>query len=98
MATGSSYLPNKAILTELNPLPDDKILGLPKLNAFADDKSNVTQNIKVVFFSIENIMGKEEMLVTSIFFFSNNVFQRPFPPVCQKTSLCGNGLKIILIL
>ena len=29
------------------PLPGDKILGLPKLKAFADDKSNVTQNIKV---------------------------------------------------
>ena len=41
-------------------LPDDKILGLPKLEAFADDKSNVTQNIKVVFHRIENIVGKEE--------------------------------------
>ena len=26
-------------------LPDGKLLGLPKLKAFADDKSNVTQNI-----------------------------------------------------
>ena len=32
-----------------NPLPDDKISGLPKLQAFADDKLNVTHNIKVVF-------------------------------------------------
>ena len=30
----------------VNPLPDDKILGLPKLKAFADDKLNVTQNVK----------------------------------------------------
>ena len=29
----------------LNPLPDNTILGLPKLNAFADDKLNITQNI-----------------------------------------------------
>ena len=29
----------------LKALPDDKILGLPKLKAFAEDKSNVTQNI-----------------------------------------------------
>ena len=43
-----------------NPLPDDKNLGLPKLKAFADDKSNVTQNIKVVFHRIEKIVGKEE--------------------------------------
>ena len=26
-----------------NPLPDDKVLGLPKLKAFADNKLNVTQ-------------------------------------------------------
>ena len=29
----------------INPSPDDKILGLPKLKAFAGDKSIVTQNI-----------------------------------------------------
>ena len=40
----------------INPLPDDKILRLLKLKAFADDKSNVTQNIKVVFHRIENIV------------------------------------------
>ena len=44
----------------INPLPDDKILGLPKLKASADDKLNVTQSVKVVFHMIENIMGKEE--------------------------------------
>ena len=44
----------------INPLPDDIILGLSKLKSFADDKLNVTQNIKVVFHRIENIVGKEE--------------------------------------
>ena len=29
----------------MNPLTDDKMLGLSKLKAFADDKSNVAQNI-----------------------------------------------------
>ena len=43
-----------------NPLPDKKFLGLPKLKAFVDDKLNVTQNIKVVFHRIDNIVGKEE--------------------------------------
>ena len=43
-----------------NPLPDNKILGLPKLKAFADDKLNVTQNVKVVFPRIENMVGNEE--------------------------------------
>ena len=44
----------------IKPLPDDNIFGLPKLKAFADDKSNVTQNIKVVFHRLESIVGKEE--------------------------------------
>ena len=34
------------------------------------------------------------MLVTSIFLFSHNVFRRLFPPVRQKSSLCGNGLTV----
>ena len=51
---------NKSLGMSVNTLPDDKILGLPKLKAFADDKLNVTQNIKVVFHRIENIVGKEE--------------------------------------
>ena len=38
----------------INPFPDDKILGLPKLKLFA------TQNVKVIFHRIENIVGKEE--------------------------------------
>ena len=44
----------------INPLPGDKILDWSKLKAFADHKSNVTQNIKVVLYRIENIVGKEE--------------------------------------
>ena len=35
-----------------NPLPVDKILGLPKLKAIADDKLNVTRNVEVVFHRI----------------------------------------------
>ena len=45
---------------QLNFFPDNKILGLPKLKAFADNKLNVTQNIKGVFYRLENIVGKEE--------------------------------------
>ena len=44
----------------LNPLTHDKILGLPKLKAFADDKLNVTQDIKVFFHRMEKIVEKEE--------------------------------------
>ena len=77
----------------LNPLPDDKILCLTKLKAFADDKLNVTQNVKVVFHRIENIEGKKENAGASIFFFSHSVFKRLFSPVRQKSALCGKGLR-----
>ena len=46
--------------TELTLYQTTKYLALSKLKAFADDKLNVTQNIKVVFHRIENIVGKEE--------------------------------------
>ena len=50
-----------AVLIKIfNPVPDNKIFGLPKLKAFADDKLNVTQNVEVVFHWIENIVAKEE--------------------------------------
>ena len=47
-----------------------------------------------VFDSVENIAGKEKMLVTSIFSFSHNVLKRLLSQTRQKVSLCGNGLKL----
>ena len=61
-------------LVEIKHLPDDKILALSKFKAFTDGKFNVTQIIKFMFHRAENIVGKKEMLVASIFFFSHNVF------------------------
>ena len=43
---------------ELTLFPDDKILVLSKLKAFADDRLTVNQNIKFVFHIVENIIGK----------------------------------------
>ena len=54
----------------VNSLPHDKILDWSKLKAFADDNINVTESLKFVLRRLENIVGKEKMLVTSIFFFS----------------------------
>ena len=78
----------------INPLPYDKNLGLFKSKAFADDKLNVIQNIKVVCHRIENIVGKEENAGYQHFFFSHSVFQRLFPPVHQKSSFCGKRLSL----
>ena len=43
-----------------NPLPNNKILDLSELKAFADDKLKVIQMAKLVLDKIENIVGKEE--------------------------------------
>ena len=63
---------------KISPLPDDKILGLPKLKAFAGYKSNFTQNIKVVFHRIENIVGKEENAGYQNFLLFPQCFQKAF--------------------
>ena len=49
-----------ALPRRINPLPDNRLSDCSKLKAFADDKLNVIQNIKVVFRRKENIVGKEE--------------------------------------
>ena len=41
-------------------LSDDKIRALSELTAFADDKSDVNQSIKLVFHRVQNIVGKGE--------------------------------------
>ena len=62
--------------TQFNSLPNNKILDWSKLKAFADDNINMTQKLKYVLERLENIVGKGENAVTSIFFFSHNVFKR----------------------
>ena len=47
-------------MTKFNSLPNDKILDWSNLKAFADDKINVTENLKFVLGRTENIMGKGE--------------------------------------
>ena len=42
----------------LNSLPNNKILDWSKLKAFADDKINVTENLKFVLRNVENIVEK----------------------------------------
>ena len=44
----------------VNSLPNDKILDLSNLEAVADDKINVTQNLKFEFGRVENNVGKGE--------------------------------------
>ena len=64
------------------------------MKAFADDKLNVTQNIKVVFDGIENTVGKEGNAGNQHFLLFPRHFQKALSSVCQKLSLCGNGLTL----
>ena len=76
----------------INPFPHDKILGLTKSKAFADDKLNVTKMVISVFDRVENIVGKGEIACTSNFSFSHNVFKRLLSQTHQKVSSCWNEL------
>ena len=68
----------------LNPLPDDKTFGLPKLKAFADDKLNVTQHVKVDCVRVEDIVGKEESASYQHFLLFLQYFQKAFSSSASK--------------
>ena len=71
-----------------NPLPNDKILDMTKLKAFADDKIDVAQMIVSVFDRVENIVGKGK----------NDGYQHflLFPQCFQKTSFL-RSLKVWIV-
>ena len=65
-----------------NSLPDDKILPLSKLKAFADNKFIVDEMLQFLRDRVENIMGKAE----------NTGFQHfeLFSQCFQKASISGS--------
>ena len=71
-----------------NPLPDDKILDWSKFKALSDDKLNVTKMIILVFDRVENIVGKEKLLVQAISPFPT-MFSKGFFPRGVKRCHCG---------
>ena len=48
------------VKNQFNSLPNNKILDLSKLKAFADNNLNVYQKLKFAFERVENIVGKGE--------------------------------------
>ena len=73
----------------VNCLPNDKISDLSKLKASAEDKTDTTGEHKFVLGRVENIV------VTSIFSFSLNVFERLLSQGHSKSGLCGKGLNCL---
>ena len=57
-------------------LPNNKVLDVSKLNAFADDNLTVDQKLKFALGKVENIVGKGENAGYQHFPFSHNVFKR----------------------
>ena len=82
----------------LNSLPNDKILELTKLKAFADDKFNVSKMMRSVSNREENIVGKGENAGNQHFLlfptmFSNAFFYREV----KNHGLFGKGLTLCVV-
>ena len=62
-----------------NSLPNDKPLDWSEFKALADNKINVTQNLKSVLGEVENILGKGESAGYQHFLLYPKCFQKsPF--------------------
>ena len=57
----------------------------------------MTQKLKFVLGRLENIVGKEKMLITCIFSFSHNVFKRLLSQGRQKSGLGDEELSLQLL-
>ena len=71
-----------------NSIPNDKILDQSKLKAFADDKINMTENLKFVLGRLENIVEKGENAGYQHFLL--------FPQCLQKVSDTGSS-KVVIV-
>ena len=76
------------IMFSVNPLPDDKILNLSKLKAFAGEKINVSEKLKYPYGRVENIVGKGENAGYQHFLL--------FPQCFQKATFSGS-LKVGIV-
>ena len=75
-------------------LPDDKILVVSKLKAFADDNFIVSQMVQFYSELKETLWEKEKMMVASIFSFSRNVCERLVFQGCENQGLFWKGLTV----
>ena len=60
-----------------NPLPNDNILDMTKLKAFADDKLKVVKMEIFIFDRVENTVGKGENAVYKHFLLFPQCFPKP---------------------
>ena len=84
-------LPSANAINLVNSSQNDNIFNKSELKTFADDKINEIIKLKFNLKRVENIVGKGEMLVTSIFSFSHNVFKGFFPKVVKTRDCFAKG-------
>ena len=80
---------------QLNSVPNDKILDLYKLKAFADNYLNVNQKLKFALRSLENIVGKGENAGYQHFLLFPQCFQKAFSLGSLNSGLCGKELNLV---
>ena len=66
----------KKLNSAFKPVPNHKTLNLSKLKVFVVEKLEICRIFELVCEMVETIMGKGDMLVTSIFLFVHVVFNR----------------------
>ena len=79
-----SFHLNALELVAFNSLPNNNFLDMTKLKAFAEDKINVTKQLKFILERIENSVGKGESTDYPHFLLFPQCFQKlSFPDVLK---------------
>ena len=72
------------------PSPNDKILDVTKLKAFADDKLNIVKMLISLYNRVENTVGKGENAGYQHFLLFPQCFRKPSSLGSLKVGLSGN--------
>ena len=79
-----SLFVSSKISQAVNSIPNGKIFDGSKLKAFADDKINLNEKLKLVLGRVENIVGKGENAGYQHFLLFPQCFQKPSHSVSLK--------------
>ena len=75
------------MISDINSLPNDKILDWSKLKEFADDKLKLSQNLKFALGRVENIVGKGENAGYQHFLLYPKCFRKSCAPESLKVGI-----------
>ena len=78
---------NNALRIRINPLPNNKTMDWSKVEAFPDERINVTKNLDLLWGRVENILGKGQNYGYQHFLLF------PQKATFSRSVLCGKVLK-----